>query len=85
MQVLKTHQVWRYTGDGPNRHKEYRITELLPAVKKPNWGWRIGVRYVPVQPVDGAPNDYVRFEDDFRSCFQFMHDGFVPDERIRDL
>ncbi len=73
MQVLEVGQVWKYKGESHDKYgEEYTVVQLLPAIKIPNWGWHRGVRYVPNRPVENAPNDYVRLDNDFLSRFQFV-------------
>ena len=66
-------QVWKYVGENQDRFgEEYKVVEILPAVKRPGWDWHRGVRYVPLEIVEGSPNDYTRLEDDFLGCFKYV-------------
>lgn len=75
MQVLepKVGEVWKYVGENQQSFgEEYQVVDILPAIKKPNWDWHKGVRYMPLEPVENAPNDYTRFVEDFMGCFRYV-------------
>jgi len=66
-------EVWKYNGNNRDRFGvEYRILELLPAMKEPNWDWKPGVKYAPLDPVATAPENFVRFTHDFVNCFKYV-------------
>jgi len=70
---VRVGQIWKYVGESQRSYGEkYKVIEILPAVKKPNWDWYQGIRYVPLEEVEGAPNDYTRLDVDFLGCFRHV-------------